>query len=431
MDLTLVFGMILLSAFFSGVEIAYFSANRLKIELRNKQGEFIAGILSRFIHKNSLFITTLLIGNNIALVVYGLALSKIIDDPLQQLNVWDNSGWLLLLSQTTISTAIILLFGEFLPKALFRRDPDRMLEVTALPMSLFLVVLYPLSKAVSGISIGMMKYLLRIPTEKESLVLGRTDLDHFIRQNLVAGEKNTSSDHNPEIDTDAFNKALDFNKIRVKDIMIPRIDIIALPVESSIEQLKEKFLETELSRIIIFEETLDQVKGTVHSIELFKKPTGIPEILQPVLIVPETMPASLLLTEFTINRKTTAIVVDEFGGTSGLVTVEDLIEEILGDIEDEHDEPGEEELIEKQESPGVWLLSARQPVDYLNDTYDFRIPEGDYTTLGGFIMDQAGQIPAKGETIVIEPFVFQILDADQNKLGLVRLKWDKEVDSNE
>jgi putative hemolysin len=426
----LVICMVLLSAFFSGVEIAYFSANRLKIELRNKQGEFVAGILSRFIHKNSLFITTLLIGNNIALVVYGLALSRILEEPLHPLSTLDPSGFLLLLIQTILSTAIILLFGEFLPKALFRRDPDRMLEVAALPMWLFSMVLYPLSRAVSGLSVAIMKYVLRIHTEKESLVLGRTDLDHFIRQSLP-GERNGNSEHNPEIDTEAFNKALDFNKVRVKDIMVPRIDIVALPMESSIEQIKEKFLETELSRIVIYEETLDQVKGTVHSIELFKKPGSIPEILQPVLIVPETMPASLLLTEFTRNRKTTAIVVDEFGGTSGLVTVEDLVEEILGDIEDEHDEPGEEELIEKIESPGVWQLSARQPVDYLNEKYAFQIPEGDYTTLGGFIMHEAGHIPAKGETVVIEPFVFQILEADQNKLSLIRLQWEQASEADE
>lgn len=421
MDIAIVLAMILFSAFFSGVEIAYFSANRLKIELRSKQEEFIPTILSNFLHKNSRFITTLLIGNNLALVIYGIVLSRLLEPTLSPLLPPDESGFLMLITQTLISTSIILVFGEFLPKALFRRDPDRMLEITALPMWLIYTVLFPLSKFVSALSYFIMRYVLRVNTVKETLVFGRTDLDYFIRQ-ILPGEKNTVTEHTPEIDTEAFTKALDFNKIRVKDIMVPRIDIVALPMETEIETLKEKFLETELSRIVIYQDTLDQVKGTVHSIELFKRPATVAQVLQPVLIVPETMPANLLLSEFTRNRKTTAIVVDEFGGTSGLVTVEDLIEEILGDIEDEHDEPGEEELIEREEAPGIWIFSARQPVDYLNEQYHFHIPEGDYTTLGGYIMHEAGHIPGAGETIVVDPFVFHILEADQNRLGLVKME---------
>lgn len=421
MNLILVLSMILLSAFFSGVEIAYFSANRLKIELKNKQGEFIAKILSKFLHKNSHFITTLLIGNNIALVIYGITLSKILEPNLELILPAENSGMLMLFAQTIISTGVILVFGEFLPKALFRRDPDKMLEITALPMWVFSNLLYPFSKAISGMSYLIMKYVLRANTEKETLVFGRTDLDYFIKQ-ILPGDNSNNTDSNPDIDTEAFNKALEFNKVRVKEIMVPRIDIVALPMDATIEELKDKFLETELSRIVIYEDTLDQVKGTVHSIELFKRPKSIREVLQPVLIVPETMTANLLLTEFTRNRKTSAIVVDEFGGTSGLVTVEDLIEEILGDIDDEHDEPGEEELIEKEVSPGVFKFSARQGVDYLNEKYHFQIPEGDYTTLGGYLMHEAGHIPATGERIHCEPYIFTILEADQHRLDLIQME---------
>lgn len=423
MSLAIVLSMIVLSAFFSGVEIAYFSANRLKIELRNKQGEFIARILSKFLHKNSHFITTLLIGNNLALVVYGITLSKLLEPSLEMILPPENSGMLMLFTQTLISTGIILVFGEFLPKALFRRDPDRMLEITALPMWLFSKLLYPVSKAVSAMSYLIMKYILQVTTVKETLVFGRTDLDYFIKQ-ILPGESSSNADNNPEIDTEAFNKALEFNKVRVKEIMVPRIDIVALPIDAEIEELKEKFLETELSRIVIFEETLDQVKGTVHSIELFKRPKTIREVLQPVLIVPETMTANLLLTEFTRNRKTSAIVVDEFGGTSGLVTVEDLIEEILGDIDDEHDEPGEEELVEKEVSQGIYIFSARQGVDYLNEKYNFQIPEGDYTTLGGYVMHEAGHIPAAGDRIHCEPFIFTIMEADQHRLDLIQMESD-------
>jgi CBS domain containing-hemolysin-like protein len=215
MSLILVLFMILLSAFFSGVEIAYFSANRLKIELRSQQGEFIPKILSRFLHKNNHFITTLLIGNNVALVIYGITLSKMLETQLSQILPTDSTGMLMLVTQTLISTGIILVFGEFLPKALFRRDPDRLLEVTAIPMWIFEIILYPFSKAISGLSYLLIKYVLRVNTEKETLVFGRTDLDYFIRQ-ILPGESSANTEYNPEIDTEAFNKALEFNKVRVK-----------------------------------------------------------------------------------------------------------------------------------------------------------------------------------------------------------------------
>lgn len=423
MDILLVLSMIILSAFFSGVEIAYFSANRLKIELKNKQGEVSAKILSGFLHKPGHFITTLLIGNNMALVIYGISLTVILDPVLKEILPLQlaNSELFMLLIQTLISTLIILLFGEFIPKAVFRRDPDRMIQFTAYPMLLFSTLLYPISKAVSALSYGMMRYVFGIKSVQEGLVFGRTDLDHFIKDTLY-NEKAGSNEGNPDIDAEAFNKALDFNKTRVRDIMVPRIDIEALPISSTMEDILNKFIETGLSRIVVYEETLDQVKGTIHSIELFRRPATVEEIIQPVLIVPETMPANLLLTEFTRNRKTTAIVVDEFGGTSGLVTVEDLVEEILGDIEDEHDEPGEEDLTEKEEAPGKWIFSARQPVDYLNEKYEFNLPEGDYTTLGGLVMFYAESIPSEGDTIQLDVYTFTILQADQNRLGLIRLE---------
>jgi len=422
MDEFLVLCMILLSAFFSGTEIAYFSANRLKIELRNKQGELNARILSGFMHKPGTFITTLLIGNNLALVLYGMAFNRILDPWIQNIIPAATSSFSLfsIVFQTIISTIIILLFGEFLPKAIFRRDPDRMIQWVSYPMLLFSWLLFPVSWVVSRVSYGLMNYVFRVPSVGEKVVLGRTDLDRFMKDTLHSDDGSTK-DGNPDIDTEAFNKALDFNKTRVRDIMVPRIDIVAVPYDIEISDLHSRFLETGLSRLVVYEDTLDQIKGSVHSIALFKRPTSIEEMIQPVLIVPETMPAHLLLREFTQKRKSTAIVVDEFGGTSGLVTVEDLVEEILGDIEDEHDAPEEEDLLEKQEGPHTWLFSARQAVDYLNETYGFDLPEGDYTTLGGFVLHTAETIPASGDSIPFRDLVFTVVEAEHNKIETVRV----------
>lgn len=421
-ELFLVLFMILLSAFFSGTEIAYFSANRLKIELRNKQGELNARILSGFMHKPGTFITTLLIGNNLALVLYGLGFSRLLDPWMQEIAPSSASGFSLIsiLLQTIISTLIILLFGEFIPKAIFRRDPDRMIQLISFPMLLFSWILFPVSWIVSRISYALMKYVFRVSTVGEKLVLGRTDLDRFMKETLHS-EDGSGKEGNPDIDTEAFNKALDFNKTRVRDIMVPRIDIEAIPADISVPEIRNRFLETGLSRLVVYEDTLDQIKGTVHSIELFKRPATIEEMIQPVLIVPETMPAHLLLREFTQKRKSTAIVVDEFGGTSGLVTVEDLVEEILGDIEDEHDAPEEEDLLEKQEGPNEWLFSARQSVDYLNETYAFDLPEGDYATLGGFVLHIAETIPAAGDHVPFKDLIFTIVEAEHNRIETLRV----------
>jgi putative hemolysin len=421
-ELLLVLFMILLSAFFSGTEIAYFSANRLKIELRNKQGELNARILSGFMHKPGTFITTLLIGNNLALVLYGLGFSRLLDPWMQEIAPTTASGFSLIsiLLQTIISTLIILLFGEFIPKAVFRRDPDRMIQLISFPMLLFSWILFPVSWIVSRISYALMKYVFRVSTVGEKLVFGRTDLDRFMKETLHS-EDGSAKEGNPDIDTEAFNKALDFNKTRVRDIMVPRIDIEAIPSDIGVSEVRNRFLETGLSRLVVYEDTLDHIKGTVHSIELFKRPASIEEMIQPVLIVPETMPAHLLLREFTQKRKSTAIVVDEFGGTSGLVTVEDLVEEILGDIEDEHDAPEEEDLLEKQEGPNEWVFSARQPVDYLNETYAFDLPEGDYTTLGGFVLHIAETIPAAGDHIPFKDLTFTIVEAEHNRIETLRV----------
>jgi len=422
MIFTLVLCMLLLSAFFSGVEIAYFSANRLKIELRNIQGEYSAKILSRFIHKPGAFITTLLIGNNLALVIYGIGftwmLTPILTDQMG-LNQQE-SPFLTIILQTFLSTLVILLFGEFIPKALFRRNPDQMMQWAAFPMLVFSWIFFPLAWLISNFSFSLLKVLFKIPSAPEKLVFGRTDLDFFMKETL-SGEHSTNHESSPDIDTDAFNKALDFNKTRTRDLMVPRIDIEAVPLNISIADLQRKFVETGLSRLVVYADTLDQVKGTVHSIELFKRPTTVEEVIQPVLIVPETMPANLLLSEFTRHRKSIALVVDEFGGTAGLVTIEDLIEEILGDIEDEHDAPDEEVLLEKAESPDTWLFSARQPVDYLNEKYNLNLPEGDYTTLGGLVMYVAEAIPSTGDVVNFGKFIFTIVQGEHNRLETIRL----------
>jgi CBS domain containing-hemolysin-like protein len=415
--------MILLTAFFSGAEIAFFSANRLKIELKNIQGNYNARLLSDFIKNPGHFIATILIGNNFALVIYGILISKLLDPIITTYLGWgpDYQPIAFLGLQTLVSTLIILFLGEFVPKALFRRNPDRMIYISAPFIRLFYWIFLPFVWLLSIISQNFMRLFFGVKIEREQMVFGRTDLDLYLKESLGFDNKSYSEPIH-DIDTEAFNKALDFNKIRARDIMVPRIDMVAVPVESSIESLRQLFVETGLSKIIVYEGNLDQVKGIVHSIELFRHPKNLAEILQPVLIVPETMPANLLLTEFTLKRKSTAIVVDEFGGTSGLVTIEDLVEEIFGEIEDEHDEPEEETLLEKKEGDGVWLFSARHSVDYLNETYGLEIPEGDYTTLGGFLMHVAEEIPATGDRFDENQLEMTVVEGDAKSISVIRVK---------
>jgi putative hemolysin len=403
---------ILFSAFFSGMEIAFISANRLKIELEKKQGDFSAKILSGFIQKPASFIGAMLIGNNIALVVYSILMAKLLEPYILK---YSSSEGIVLLSQTIISTLIVLFFAEFLPKALLRINPNIALKFAAIPLKIIHFLLYPLTSVTTMLSNGILR-LFKVDTSQSNLAFTKIDLEHFVIDIQERQEKGEEIEHEIQI----FKNALDFTDVKARECMIHRTEIVAMDIDDSIEDLKAKFIETELSKILIYRDSIDNIIGFVHSLELFKKPETIKSILLPIAIVPESMPASEILKQFINQRRSMAVVVDEFGGTSGVLTTEDIIEEIFGEIEDEHDV---EELIDQQLDEHTFLFSAKTEIDYINDKYKLNLPESEeYETLGGLIFYKHESIPQKDELITIGNHQFKIEEVSNNKIELVRVQ---------
>ncbi|MEM7038047.1 MAG: hemolysin family protein [Bacteroidota bacterium] len=422
-DIFLLLLMLLLSGLFSGIEIAFVSSNKLKIELKSAQGDRVGIILSRFVKQTPRVLTTILVGNNLALVIYGIFIAKVLNNLFAVWGILDPIAqpYPALILQTVISTMIILVFGEYLPKAFFRLKAERIMFniVTARFLQIWYRIFGPFVVLINSISAFFLKRILRLKYEEEELVFSRDDLAHYIQESLhVSGE----SPDAPEIDAEMFTNAMSFNETRVREFMVPRTEIQALPHDSTIEELIDKFVETGHSKLIIHGENIDEIIGIVHSNTLFTRPKSIAEVIQPLLHVPETMAANVLLSEFTKNRKTIAIVVDEFGGTAGIVTIEDLVEEVFGEIEDEHDEPEEDELLARRIDENNWLFSARWEVDALNEEYELGLPEGEYTTLGGLILHLAESIPAKNETLDIEGYRFIITSASANKVDEIKIQ---------
>jgi putative hemolysin len=403
---------ILFSAYFSGMEIAFLSSNKLKIELDKKKGSLAGNINSHFLKNQSRYISTMLVGNNIALVVYGIAMAEMLEPFLLyhlQSELWT------FIAQTIISTLLILVTAEFLPKAIFSIEPNKTLNFFAFPGAFFYAILSPLVSFTMFFSMLFFK-LFKQEVKEDFLVFGKIDLNHLIR------EATENSVHYDDVDTEVqiLQNALDFSSVKARECMIPRTEIIALDIESTISELKNSFIETGLSRIMIYRDSIDNIIGYTHSFELFKKPQSIKGILLPVCVIPESMPANEILRLMNKQKRTVSVVVDEFGGTSGIVTIEDIIEEIFGDIEDEFDT---EELIEKQEDEHSFLLSGRLEIDYLNETYKLNIPESEeYETLGGFVINACESIPSASDIIVIEPFTIEILSVNRNKIETLRLK---------
>lgn len=422
-DIFLMVIMVILSGLFSGLEIAFVSSSRLKIELKNAQGDKAGVLLSRFVKNTSRVITTILVGNNLALVLYGIAVAKVLTYLFILGNVIDpaSSPYGALVLQTLISTLIILIFGEYLPKAIFRLKAETiMFNLVTVRLLLFLYWIFgPLVIFVNSASHFFLKRILRLKYEEEAIVFSKEDLNLYLQETLSA---TSESEDAPEIDAEMFTNAMEFNEIRVREFMIPRTEIVALTSNSDIDTLIDNFIETGLSKILIYNESLDNILGYVHSSSLFQRPEKLQDALQSVLHVPESMVANVLLSEFTKNRSTLAVVVDEFGGTAGIVTIEDLVEEVFGDIEDEHDEQQEEEaLLEKKIDEDTWLLSARLDVDDMNEKYSIGLPEGEYNTIGGLVIHFAEAIPSANETVEIEGFHFVVVDAADNKVNAVRV----------
>lgn len=414
---------LLFSAFFSGVEIAFISADKLHIEVMNKQGELSGKILSHFATKRSQFLATLLVGNNLSVVLYGILMAKLLEPwLLHALPAALTEDIFILVIQSLISTVIVLITAEFLPKSLFMLNPDFLLKVFAFPMAVIYFILFPVVAVIAKVSKWIITHIFRLDYSDDRPVFGLTDLNNYIKKNLLNIEKEDDA----EIDAKIFNNAIEFKTIRVRECMIPRTEILAVDVEDTIEELKEAFISSGHSKILVYRDSIDDVIGYCHSLELFKKPTDIRSILTPILIVPETVLANELLVQFITDRKSIALVVDEYGGTSGIITMEDVIEEIFGEIRDEHDD---EYLIEEEIDSKNFILSARHEVDYLNDKYGWELPLGDYDTLGGLILTHYEDIPEVNEVIEIPPFTFTIFTMEDNRIDKVKLTLNSKDDS--
>ncbi len=409
--ITLVF-----SAFFSGMEIAFISSNKLQIELENKQGDLTGRLLSGFVQRPGQFIGTTLMGNTISLVLYGIFMAYVMEDPLK-MNLppsLNNEGFILF-SQTIVSTMIVLITAEFLPKSLFMLNPNSMLNFFVVPFWVVYVLIYPIVWATVWLSRFFITKVLRLEYSEDKPVFTVTDLNSFVQNHLSKAKE----DGHVDIDTKIFDNAVEFKTVRVRECMVPRTDIVCVEIDDPIEDLKAVFEESGHSKIIVYRETIDDVIGYCHQLELFKKPKTIEEILTPIIIAPESALANELLIQFIQERKSLALVVDEFGGTSGIVSMEDIIEEIFGEIEDEYDS---DDLMEQKISDQEYVLSARQEIDYLNDKYDWELPIGDFETLSGLILSLTENLPKKGESVTIGSYTFTIMTKQEHRIETVRLK---------
>ena len=397
------------SAFFSGMEISYVSANKLRFELDKKDKSLTSKILDVFFHNPNQFISTMLVGNNIALVVYGLQMAILLEPWIAQ---FVDQEALIVLIQSIISTILILFTGEFIPKTIFKIDPN-----FSLPLYLIYILLYPISKFSSLLSFLILR-IVGVKNLKDSGVytLGKVDLDYFIQQSIEDAPQDSEMDTEVKI----FQNALEFSNVKVRDCIVPRTEIVACDKEVSTDELRSRFIETGLSKILIYDENIDNIIGYIHSSELFKHPDNWLEQLCKVSIVPETMAANKLMRVLMQEKKSLAVVVDEFGGTSGIVTLEDLVEEIFGEIEDEHDMKRE---VARKVSENEYLLSGRMEIDTLNEMFGLDLPESDdYVTIAGLILHYYQKFPKLNESIEYGKYTFKIVKATATKIELVRMK---------
>ncbi len=404
-------------AFYSGIEIAYLSSNKFKIELDSKQGLWSARILSFFAKSPSKFICTILIGLNVSLVIYGTYMQEMLRPVIE--NHWpldSRSEFLFLITETFITTFFLLLAGEFLPKVLFSINPNQTLTFFSGIIWLSYILLFPAVWLILTLTHALLKLIFRVDFTEDSPTFGRVDLDHYITD--ISNNTTNKSELNKEIKM--FQNALDFDSLKVRQCMIPRTEIIAMNVQETVEALRKKFVETGLSKILIYQESKDNIIGFVHSYEMFKRPETIQSVLLPVSIFPETLAAKDMLTHFTENHRSVAVVVDEFGLTAGMATVEDIMEEIFGEINDEHDV---EEHTERKISDHEYLFAGRLELDYINKKYDLELPEDEaFTTLAGLIFHHHEDIPLPKEEVNIPPYLLTIEAVSGNKIEQVRVR---------
>jgi CBS domain containing-hemolysin-like protein len=404
---------ILLSALFSGMEIAFFSANKMHIELEKKREGFIPKILTIITQKSSKFITTMLVGNNISLVIYSYYMGKFLVRvlPLQGINDFS-----ILLIQTIISTIVILVTAEFLPKAIFRIYANEVLKIFAIPAYVFYYLFHFFSEFITIISDFFLRVFFKTNADEEQTEFSKEELGNYINEQLETGNNDDEMDSEIQI----FQNALEFQNVKARELMVPRTEIKSVEIHETVSNLKNMFIETGLSKILVFKTSLDDVVGYVNAFELFKKPKTIKSILLPLELVPESMMINDILNTLIKKRKSVAVVVDEYGGTSGMITVEDIVEELFGEIEDEHDS---QVFLEKKINDSTFNFSARLEVDYLNEEYDLELEKSEaYETLGGFIIEHTENIPEENELIEIDNLEIKIMKMSGAKIDEVSLK---------
>lgn len=412
----------MLSAFFSGMEIAFVSSNKIHIELEKKQGDFLGKILSRLTAKPSKFIATMLIGNNVALVIYGFTMGDVLVNWFQSMLPSDSAlfNYLLtdlkLLSQTVISTIIILITAEFLPKVFFQIYANSLLKILAFPAYIFYLIFSAVSEFVLWISDFILKVFFKTEGDTVESAFSKVELGNYISEQMQSLSEKDEVDSEIQI----FQNALEFSDVKAREVMVPRTEITAIDISDSIKSLSNLFIETGHTKIVVYKDSLDDILGYVHSFELFKRPKSIKSIIIPVSFVPETIKIKDVLNILTKKSRSIAIVIDEYGGTSGIMTVEDIIEELFGEIEDEHDSV---ELIEEQLTEDSFRFSARLEVDYINEAYKLNLPKSDqYETLGGLIVNETQGIPEVGDKIVLEDYQFLIEAVSSTKIDIVKLE---------
>ena len=409
-SIIIILTMLLLSAFFSGMEIAYVSSNKIHIEIEKKQNNFLAGFIKKITKRPSKFIATMLVGNNIAVVIYGFFMGDLL---MEYIPIAGFSG---LLIQTVISTIVILMTAEFLPKVFFQIYANHLVKVFAVPAYFFYVIFSLISEFIIWISDLVLKHVFKSKGDTVQLTFSKLELGNYISEQMEIAEAKEEMDSEIQI----FQNALDFSEVKSREAMIPRTEVVAVDIDTTPKELAKIFSETGLSKILVYNESIDDILGYVHSFELFKKPSTLKKILMPVVFVPETMLIKDVLGILSKKRKSIAVVIDEYGGTSGIITVEDIIEELFGDIEDEHDSIA---LTEEELGQGHYKFSARLEVDYLNETFKLDLEESEnYETLGGLIVNHTEEIPEKGETVEIEGYIFTILEVSNTKIELVEVK---------
>lgn len=397
--------------FFAGMEIAFVTANRLSIELKKKQGKTSGIILSRFMEEPARFIGTCLIGINVFLVIYGLLFSSLLHPVWIYFSV--NNNYVILAVDTIISTLFILFFGEFIPKAIFRAKNDALLSFFAPVTKFFYRIFFPVASILVTIAEWILKYIFNVRVHDRNEAFGKGDLEHFYQQNKDQDEENQ------ELNTELFENALSLPMVKIRQCLVPRTEVEGFDIKSSVADVRQHMIDTRLSKMIIYKDNIDNILGYIHQLDLFKNPGNLQSILLPIPAVPESMSATDLINKFTKERKSIAWVVDEFGGTAGIVTMEDVLEEIFGEIKDEYDV---EEFVEKQIAEDEYIFSGRLEIDYLNEKYDLDFAVSESETLSGFIISNHEAIPRQKERIIIDRFEFEILNVSDTRIEMVKMK---------